>query len=92
MIHPALADAVLSCFAANELFSANGEKFQAVTETDLAARLREKGWKLPQDWLSEVEQAGFTVRQVYLIGDVARAYSDGSFGRRLSKYNTLITL
>ncbi len=100
-------DAILSCFGANELFVnlTTGEKFQAVTETDLAARLREMGWKLPSNWLYQVEKAGFTTRQIYAFkgGKVARSYSTLSDkhgriaghsdrGRCLSQYNTLITL
>jgi hypothetical protein len=103
------SDAILSCFGANELFInlETGERFQAITETDLAYRLREKGWKLPATgfFLHQVEQAGFTVKQIYAFkgGKVARSYSTLSDkhgriaghsdrGRCLSQYNTLITL
>lgn len=87
-------DAILSCFGANELFVNldTGDRFLAVTETDLAYRLREKGWRLPSNWLHQAEKAGFTVKQVYALGRIARAYSDGGQGRRLNETNTLITL
>lgn len=90
-------DAILSCFGANEMFINidTGVKFQAITETDLTQRLREKGWRIPATsfFLSEVERAGFTVRQIYQFnGGIARVFGDGSRDRRLSKYNTLITL
>jgi hypothetical protein len=91
-------DAILSCFGANELFVnlTTGEKFQAITETDLTSRLREKGWRIPATsfFLSEVERAGFKVTQAYQFkgGKVARVFGDGSRDRRLGQYNTLITL
>jgi hypothetical protein len=90
------ADAILDCFGRNEMFINidTGEKFQAMTETDLAYRLREKGWRLPRDFLRSVKEAGFTVKQVYQFnGRVARSYTTvNERGRALSPYNTLITL
>jgi hypothetical protein len=36
-----------------------GAPFEAITETDLAYELRERGWRLPRGWLSDVKAAGF---------------------------------
>jgi hypothetical protein len=86
-------DAILASFGRGDMFVTDaGKQFQAITETDLAYRLRERGWKLPSNWLYQVEKAGFTVKQVYAFGGVARAYSDGGRGRHLNETNTLITL
>lgn len=89
-----LQEAILSTFHPNELFiNESGEKFQAQFESDLMSRLREKGWKLPAaGWfLSDVKDCGFKVKQGYQFnGKVRRIYKDGSLGRSMSQYQTLI--
>lgn len=89
-----LSEAILSVFTEHDLFQdESGKRFQAVTQTDLMSRLRDKGWRLPPAgfFLSDVRIAGFTVRQGYQFPEpVFRAYSDGSAGRKLADYQTII--
>lgn len=68
------------------------QPFEAVTETDLMAALRERGWRLPPAGFfdTDVRQAGFKVRQGYQFqGKVRRAFREGT-GRALSDYQTII--
>lgn len=68
-----------------------GAPFEAVTETDLYATLRELGWSFSGNILSEVRAAGFQVRQAYQFqGRVRRVYKNGQAGRTLAKYQTII--
>lgn len=53
-----------------------GEVFRAITETDLAHFLRERGWRLPRGWMSEVEAEGFSVWSCYRCGPVRRFLSE----------------
>ena len=96
MTHPQLSDAILEILSKAGYFQEEGgERFEAITQTDLMERLREKGWKLPAaGWfLSEVESAGFQVRQGYQFSNkVRRAFSNGETGRALSKYQTIVFL
>lgn len=94
MTDPKLQNAILEIFTSHDLFIKDDtqEVFQAITETDLMARLREKGWRLPAAgfFLSDVQEAGFKVQQGYQFsGKVRRKYKDGT-GRALSQYQTLI--
>jgi hypothetical protein len=85
-----LADDILACFNPNELFiNEKGEKFQAITISDLMQKLRGKGWRLPaQGWFEgDVQSAGFKVIQP---GNSVRR--DDWRGRRLAPTTTLVTL
>jgi hypothetical protein len=90
-----LQDAILDILAtSHSLFVEDGgQPFEAVTETDLMAALRDRGWRLPAaGWFdTEVRQEGFKVRQGYQFqAPVRRAFGDGSTGRRLSDCQTII--
>jgi hypothetical protein len=78
----------------NSLFQEEGkEPFKAVTETDLMSALRDRGWRLPPAgfFMGDVQSAGFKVRQGYQFKNkVRRSFSDGSTGRALSNYQTII--
>lgn len=94
-LHARLADEILAIFKPHDLFRRDdtGEVFQAMTETDLMARLRERGWRLPPAgfFSTDVQAAGFKVTQGYQFpSKVRRAFSDGSTGRALSDYQTII--
>jgi hypothetical protein len=108
--NPVLLDAVLSILADHRRQFAveeTGEVFPGIVETDLASALRERRWRLPRGWLSEVEEAGFRVRPVYRIGTVrthfdeppkidretGRPFRYDAFQRRsLPRYTTIISL
>lgn len=87
---------ILDILASGSRFAVGtGASFEAVTESDLVEALRSKGWRIPATgfFLSEVKQLGFTVKQAYTYSEAPhRVFKDGSKGRKLSKYNTLITL
>lgn len=92
-----LTDAILDCFRGDDLFveDETSHKFQAIFETDLIERLRDRRWKLPPAgfFMSDVYALGFTVKQGYEFrGKVRRSYRDGSTGRAVSDYQTLITI
>lgn len=78
--NPALIDAVLACITERRrrfVIEATGEIFEGITETDLAHELRDRRWRLPRGWLSEVEGAGFHVRQVQNFkGGAVRTHFD----------------
>jgi hypothetical protein len=98
MPHPKLAEAILEVLVSSKSKfkdETTGEVFEAVTETDLMNALRDRRWRLPGGgyFLSEVESAGFRVRQGYQFpGKVRRAFSGGETGRALSDYQTIIFL
>lgn len=91
----ALQEAILNAFTTGDCFldEASGCQFQAMFESELMERLREKGWKLPAaGWFnSDVSRCGFKVKQGYqFTGKVRRVYCDGRLGRSVSQYQTLI--
>lgn len=85
-----------------------GTIFEGISETDLMHALRDRRYRLPRGWLSEVESLGFTVRQVYRIGEEVRTYFDEPAGvnpetgerwaydafqrRKLPRFMTIISL
>jgi hypothetical protein len=88
---------ILDVMAKGGLFEIGGAApVEAVTQTDLMAGMREKGWKLPPAgfFWSEVQAAGFRYFQPYQVkgGRIVRVYRDGSRGRALRPYNTIYTL
>jgi hypothetical protein len=75
----AFADAILACIVEGQrrfIVEQTGEIFEGITETDLARALRERGWRLPRFWLSEVEDAGFTAMGLYRSPHTIRTYFD----------------
>ena len=108
--NPVLVDAVLAIIADRRrqfVVEETGEIFDGIVETDLAFELRDRRWRLPRGWLSEVEDAGFRVRPVYRIGTVrthfdeppkldpetGRPFKYDAFARRsLPRYTTIISL
>ena len=105
----ALAAAVRSIIADHRrqfVVEETGVIFAGITETDLARELRDRRWRLPRSWLSEVEGLGFKVRQVGNLGTVrthfeappainpetGKRYRYDAFQRRaLDRYVTIIT-
>ena len=75
-----LADTILTIIADRRrrfVVEATGEIFDGITETDLALELRDRRWRLPRGWLSEVEAAGFSVRPVFRFkGGEVRTHFD----------------
>lgn len=92
-----LADAILECFDAADFFEDDtGNKFQAITETDLMSRLRERGWRLPgPGWfMGDVRNAGFIVKQGYEFKHRVRRIRPSYYRKSpaVSHYQTLITI
>ncbi|QIG76469.1 hypothetical protein EVC26_023 [Rhizobium phage RHph_I72] len=91
-----LSDAILEVLLTGGKFQEPGKAaFEAITETDLMAGLRERGWKLPPAgyFLGEVRDAGFKVTQgQHFPNKVHRTYDDGSKGRTLAAFQTIIYL
>nr|QIG67126.1 hypothetical protein EVB34_021 [Rhizobium phage RHph_TM26] len=92
-----LSDAILEVLLASggKFQEIGGKPFEAITETDLMTGLRERGWKLPPAgyFLSEVRDEGFKVTQGQNFrGKVKRVYDDGTQGRTLAAFNTIIYL
>lgn len=94
-----LAEAVVDCFDARDFYVMDdtGQKFQAITETDLRTRLREKGWKLPATgwFLGDLRTVGFTVKQGYQFEGRVRRYLPNHWRKKqaaVSDYQTLIFL
>ena len=77
--NPVLAAAVREIIADRRrqfVVEETGEIFAGIVETDLAFELRDRRWRLPRGWLSEVEDAGLTVRQVQRIGTVRTHFDE----------------
>lgn len=93
-----LAEAILDCFDACDFYVMDdtGQKFQAITETDLMSRLRDKGWRLPgAGWfMGDVRAAGYTVKQGYEFKGRVRRFLPTNYRRppAVSDYQTLIFL
>lgn len=73
-------DSILSSIVEHNrrfIVAATGEIFEGITETDLMHALRDRRWRLPRSWLSEVENSGFKVRQVQAFkGGEVRTHFD----------------
>lgn len=95
-LRPSFAQAIADCIPATSLYiDEAGNKFSAVTQTDLMSAMRDKRWKVPTPnlFLSDVIGEGFIVRQGYQFPTKVRRYYPNHSGYKppaLSKYQTII--
>lgn len=90
-----LKAAIIECMTDSFIDESTGTIFNAVHETDLISRLRDKGWRLPTDFLYDVRRAGFSTRQAFTFKGPVRRHMPNHWRikqRKLSQYQTLIMM